>query len=308
MKNWHRVLNKNDKYSRHFLKLVSLFFACFLWFYVLNSEPQVVEQLLTLSLKSPKGLSVSNIVPAKIKVKLKGSRAFVRNVVEREEKIYLNLKNYPYKKKGGFNVLLTPNDVSVPFGVEVISVSPDNFKVKLEKRITKKLTIKASLVGSLPTDLNLIKKTLEPATVLVSGPIEVMRKISKVVTSPIDITNLQGKGELKISLGQMDSRVESNRASAITFKYIVKPRKANLTLKKVKIRFLTTSTRLKSKSKYVSLDVLAPEGVRITASSVQVIADVPDKKGVHRVKLRAKLPEGIHLLQINPQSINVTIR
>lgn len=308
MKSWHRVLNKNDKYSRHFLKLVSLFFACFLWFYVLNSEPQEVEQMLNLSLKSPKGLSVSNIVPAKIRVKLKGSRAFIRNVIQREEQIYLNLKNYPYKKKGGFNVLLTPNDVSVPFGVEVISLSPDNFKVQLEKKISKKLPIKPNLVGALPTDLKLIKKKLVPSSVLVSGPIEVMRKISKITTSPIDISNLQGVGDLKISLGELDSRVKSERATAITFKYSVKPRKANLTLKKVKIRFLSTSTKIKSKNKYVSLDVLAPEGARITASNVQVIADVPDKRGTHRVKLRAKLPEGIHLLQINPQSINVSIR
>ena len=308
MRRLQRVLNRNEQISRHFLKLVSVIFAFFLWFYVLNSEPQVVEQVVSLNLKSPPGLSVANIVPTKVKVTLKGSRAFIRNVLKREDSVHVDLKNYPIKKKGGFKVFLGPNDVTVPFGVEVLALAPDSFDVTLQKEIRKEVPIRPELVGEIATDLKLISKKISPKKVLISGPIEVLRKISKVHTAPIDVSHLQGSGELKISLGDLDQRVSVKRFTAVDFKYVVKPRKANLTLKKIKINFLSSSTRIKSKIKYVSLDVLAPENVKITRSDIQVIAEVPDKKGAHRVKLRAKLPEGIHLLQINPQSINVSIR
>jgi YbbR domain-containing protein len=308
MSRLQRVLNKSERTSRHFLKLVSVLFAFFLWFYVLNSEPQVIDQTVHLRLKSPKGLSVANIVPTKVKVTLKGSRAFIRNVLKKEDSVFVDLKNYPIKKKGGFKVSLGPNDVTVPFGVEVLGITPDSFDVKLQKEIRKEVPIRPVLVGTIAPDLKLISKSVTPKKVLISGPIEVLRKISKVQTAPIEVSSLQGTGELKISLADMDQRVKVKRLTAIDFNYVVKPRKANLTLKKIKINFLSSSTRLSSKTKYVSLDVLAPENVKLTKSDIQVIAEVPDKKGVHRVKLRANLPEGIHLLQINPQSIKVSIR
>ncbi|ATH08258.1 hypothetical protein BIY24_09930 [Halobacteriovorax marinus] len=308
MKGWQKVLKKNHEYSRHLLKVVSALFAVVIWFYVLNSEPQEVTHNMTLHLVSPKGLSVSNLTPEKLSVKIKGSRAFIRTMVEREESVYLKLQNYPYQKKGGFNIFLSPEDIPVPFGIQVIDVKPDKFKVELQKEIRKNVPVKVNLVGALPSDLKLMETKIEPSEVLISGPIEVMRKISRVTTAPIDLTTLEGSGELKISLSDIDPRIESKRVTPLDFAYVVKPRKANLTLKKVKIRFLSSSNRISSKTRFVSLDVLAPEGVRLTASSVQVIADVPDERGVHSVKLRAKLPEGIHLLQINPQSINVSNR
>lgn len=308
MSKWNKVLNSNDATSRHFLKLVSVLFASFLWFYVLNSEPQIVEQTVVLKLKSPKGLSVSNLVPSTVKIQIKGSRAFVRTVLKREDSVHIDLKNYPIKKKGGFNVFLGPTDVTVPFGVEVLTISPESFKVQLQKEIRKEVPVRPTFVGEIPPDLKLIKKSISPKKVLISGPIEVLRKISKIQTSPIDVSSLQGKGSFKISLGELDQRVTLKRLTAVDFNYVVKPRKANLTLKKVKIMFLSSSTRISSKSKYVSLDVLAPEGVKINRSDIQVIADVPSSKGTHRVKLRANLPEGIHLLQINPQSIKVSTR
>lgn len=308
MKGWQKVLKKNHEYSRHLLKFVSVLFAVFIWFYVLNSEPQEVTHHMNLHLVSPTGLSVSNLTPEKLNVKIKGSRAFIRTMVEREENVFLKLKDYPYKKKGGFNIFLSPEDIPVPFGVQVIDVKPDKFKVELQKEIRKNVPVKLNFVGSIPSDLKLMETKVSPSEVLISGPIEVMRKISKVQSAPIDISTLQGSGEMKVALADIDPRVESKRVTPLDFSYVVKPRKANLTLKKIKIRFLSSSSRVKSKTRYVSLDVLAPEGVRLTASSVQVIADVPDSKGVHRVKLRAKLPEGIHLLQINPQSINVSNR
>ena len=308
MTKWNKVLKKNDATSRHFLKVVSLLFSFFLWFYVLNSEPQIVEQTVVLKLKSPKGLSVSNIVPTNVKIQIKGSRAFVRTVLKREDSVHVDLKNYPIKKKGGFNVFLGPTDVTVPFGVEVLTITPETFKVQLQKEIRKEVPIKPVFVGQIAPDLKLIKKSFSPKKILISGPIEILRKISKIQTAPIDMSTLQGEGDMKISLGELDQRVSIKRLTAVDFNFSVKPRKANLTLKKIKIKFLSSSLRISSKSKFVSLDVLAPEGVKLNRSDIQVIADVPDSKGTHSVKLRANLPEGIHLLQINPQSIKVTSR
>ena len=44
-------------------------------------------------------------------------------------------------------------------------------------------------------------------------------------------------------------------------------------------------------------------------SDVQVIADIPEAAtGKTRVKLKAVLPEGIHLLKIHPEYIDVSVK
>src|SRR5690606_13626934 len=100
-------------------------------------------------------------------------------------------------------------------------------------------------------------------------------------------------------------------STEVEMHYKVKPKKANLTLKNIPVRFLSTSTRINSKVKEVALDVLVPEQSEglLTKDKVQVIADVPEgKRGQVQVDLRAVLPEGVHLLQIHPASINITVR
>ena len=66
---------------------------------------------------------------------------------------------------------------------------------------------------------------------------------------------------------------------------------------------------ISSKIKNVSLDVLMPKEKSIKTSEVSVVADIPENtRGRVKVKLRATLPDEVHLLQINPEYINVSVK
>jgi len=292
--------------SKHLLKIVSFVMACFLWFYVLNSEPQEVVRKLSIEYKTPKGYSLANLALDKVSVRLKGSRAFMQQALKGREKIIIDVTRLPYKKKKDLTATLSNYDIPVPFGVDVLSIDPEVLHIKLDKEITKKVSVKAQLVGDVSHDLKLMKTSLTPSTVFIKGPKEVMRKIGRLRSLPIDVSSLEGNGEIKVGILPTDPRIHIKRDAPLVFKYSMKPKKANLTLKKVKIRFISSGRQFKTKHKYASLDVLAPDDIKLKASSVKVFADIPEgKRGVRTVKLEARLPEGVHLLQINPQTIRV---
>lgn len=295
---------------RHLLKLIAVLFSFILWFYVLNSESLEVEIKLPLVLIPAKGRALTAVPTTEVLVKVKGSRAFVRNIFQNNEKVFINLKRRGKRTKKGIFVKILASDIPHPLGVEVMSITPSRINVSTEKRLSKKIKLKAFLVGKTPAQLELLKYELVPSFIKVSGPWSLLKKLKTLETNPIDLSALEGDGRVKVLLKDLDPRLTNEDAhSEAEFLYRIKTKKANYTLKNIKIRFLTSSPQFKAVIKTVSMDVFLPEGIKkkINTSDVKVIADIPEgKKGRSiRVKLKAELPEGVHLLQIYPESINI---
>ena len=164
--------------SRHTLKFISLFFAITLWFYVLNSAPIIIEKKIPFNFKLPKGMAISNIVDKEVTVKLKGSRVFMRNIFKQNNFIFINLKKYILgKKRKEIDVKLGPQDIPVPFGVEVLEINPKNLNIKLEKLGKKTVPIIPTIIGEVAQEFKLIKKSLTPSKVEIEGPRSLLKNI-----------------------------------------------------------------------------------------------------------------------------------
>jgi len=82
-------------------------------------------------------------------------------------------------------------------------------------------------------------------------------------------------------------------------------------VKNIKVKFLTDQLNFKSSHERVSLDVLVTEEKKeaLRESDILVIAEIPDNaSGNLEIKLRASLPDGVNLLQIHPEFINVSLQ
>ncbi|MCO4794160.1 MAG: hypothetical protein KC493_10625 [Bacteriovoracaceae bacterium] len=305
------VIKSNKGLSKHLLKLISFFFGITLWFYVLNSEPLEVTKTLELEYILPKGVAISNIHPPDVKVKLKGSRTFMRNLFGGNEKVFVNLKSSGIKGKGSIEHLIGEQDIPAPFGVQVLSIEPKVLELEFQKEVTKRIRVTPNLVGEVSRDLKLINSRMDPIKIKLKGPSKLMKKLKEVSTSPIDLSSLKRSGSLKVNIEDLDQRVKIVGESPVNFNYEVSPRKANITLKNVPVRFLTSARRYSSKQRLVSMDVLVSEGadLNLKNSEVSVVADIPNgSSGTVDVPLRTVLPEGVFLLKIHPESIKVYVK
>lgn len=300
----------NSPSSRHLLKVLSLFISVSLWFYVLNSEPLEVERRVELVFITPTDLAINVEVPKSVNVKIKGSRAFVQNLDLTQEKMVIDLRDYPYDQET-FAVTFDPSMVQLPFGVEVQEITPQQVVLSLEREIKKRVPIRLRTVGEVGKDLKLISKEFSPRDFMIKGPYHAIKKVTLLNTLPVDLESLDGSGELRLKLEPIDPRIEIEDLKDINFYYTIKPNKANLTLDNIEVGFLSKSNNYHASRNRVSVDILvaADKIEEIKPKDILIIGNLTNLgKGKHLVKLTADLPEGVNLLKINPEQVEVTIR
>jgi YbbR domain-containing protein len=213
---------KLERTQRHTLKIISIFFAVSLWFYVLNSEPIELDRKMNVEFILPKGYAIASQTERQLNLKLKGSKAFIGNVFSKEEKITVDLN--PYFKKYGkhFKVAYHPSQITVPFGVDVLEISPKESAVELDRLVQMELPINVQYIGSVPYDRKFIEVGIEPSNIMISGPIEVIRKVSRISSDPINLSSIEREeGTINLPLEELDPRLKFEEKPKIKLRYKV---------------------------------------------------------------------------------------
>lgn len=295
--------------KKSFLKLFAVIFAFFSWIYVLSSAEIQVEKSVKLQYLLPEGMAISSQPISEVHYTLSGPRAFIRNLLSREDIIKIDMRSKFRRKQKSYEVNMQNFNLELPFGVNSVGVEPRKIRLELSPLLVKKVKIVPTIVGDIASDHKLIDTGLEPTTVTLKGPQELLSYVKQIETAPIELQGLTGQGTKLVPLAPIDSRVQMS-ISQINFNYDIKPTRANMILRKIPVRFLSSRMIKSANRRFVTLMVLADKGseTKLSATDVKVIAEVPVRgKGVIQVPLKAELPEGVHLLEISPESIKVVV-
>ena len=213
---------KLEKAQRHSLKIIAIFFAVSLWFYVLNSEPVEIEKKIQIEFVLPKGFAVSSITDRELLIKLKGSKAFIGNVFSNKEKLVIDLN--PYFKKSGktFKVQYHPSQISVPFGVDILEMKPREAVIEIDRMVSMELPVKVQYIGNMAYDKKFKEVGIEPQSIMVRGPIDVIKKLSRIDTNPVNLSNIdKEEGTITVPLDELDSRLSFEENPRVRLKYKV---------------------------------------------------------------------------------------
>ena len=213
---------KLEKAQRHTLKIIAIFFAVSLWFYVLNSEPVEIEKKIQIEFLLPKGFAISSQAERHLQLKLKGSKAFIGNVFTNKEKLVIDLVPY-YKKFGkNFKVLYHPSQISVPFGVDILEMNPREVNLQIDRLVQMELPVKIQYIGNMPYDRKFKEVSVEPQNIMVSGPIDVLKRLSRLETNPVNLSTIEkDEGTITVPLEELDSRLTFAENPKIKLKYKV---------------------------------------------------------------------------------------
>jgi YbbR domain-containing protein len=297
--------------NKNILKFFSLFFSFLLWIYVLSTLPLEIEKSLEVEVITPKGYKVLSLSETEVNFKFTGPRAFLRNLARSDQKIVMDIRHKFKKKQKSYKLKPNGDMVSVPLGVSTKVLRPEFIEIKIDKYYEKKVPLKMSLVGEVSEGQKILSKKLSKKTITIGGPKSLVDEVSSVPTKPVDLSTLKGEGSLNVFPLMEDSRVvHIDKERDIKLHYQVRPTSANLTLKKLKIRFLSSKKIVSASHRYATLEVLAEEpGRKISKSEVQIVADIPESSsGKVKIALKALLPDDIHLLKVHPEKISVKIK
>jgi YbbR domain-containing protein len=99
---------------------------------------------------------------------------------------------------------LTPEQVRVPFGVQVVLVMPPSVALVFEKSATKAVRVTPAVEGSPAPGFVVGKPTVQPATVEVVGPESAVRRVTEALTEPISVAGATEEVLDNVTVGFQD--------------------------------------------------------------------------------------------------------
>jgi YbbR domain-containing protein len=179
------------------LKLFSLIFAVIIWAYVVGGTKRDAVYTAGLAIEHlPKGYAVSNTLPVKIHLKLRGSRIALMNL---NKKIIFKINGYSLLAKKN-TIILGSAYLNLPNGIKIIKIRPRIVPVIISRIITKYIKILPVTAGALPKGYMLKSMRVFPQYVKVRGPRDIVDHLSVITTMKINLNNIGKNKLLTVSL------------------------------------------------------------------------------------------------------------
>ena len=196
-----QIIAKISSYRRPknwVLKLVSLFFALFLWYFVVGEDKVDMNVTLPVEIVNlPRDLIISNQFKKQIEVTISGQRSLIRGMTEQHISRSIDLSK---ATPGTIVIQNDPDSISLPRGLSILRVQPPTLTLLLDRLIQKELPIKPILVGKVHKDFRLDSVTVDPLTLKISGPQAILDQEENLKTLPIVINGLSESTVKQVSL------------------------------------------------------------------------------------------------------------
>ncbi len=156
------------------LKLVSLFIAVLLWFYVTVLQTPQVTKVFVVPIRWY-GLGTELLVEKKIEyagIYLKGPKNLIDRLKPEELNVFLDLSKI--SKPGKYSV---PVDVSVQRGINLVKVEPPTIDIEVYKAVIKFFLLKPTILGR---EIKDYKVNFTPNLIKIKGKKEEVSSIKYV--------------------------------------------------------------------------------------------------------------------------------
>jgi YbbR domain-containing protein len=308
-------VSKKLKETKYLLKVVSIFLSLFLWFFVLKSQPVSIEETLYVQYDLPNGYTFAKAPKEKVTVYLEGLRATLRRSDIEKSKIRVNIPNIN-KNRFNYTAEIASTSITQPTGVKIKDYHPKKIQLVLEKMVTKKIPIRVEFKEKLSRGISLNSHSTSPSEVKVSGPVSLMKNISELTTTQLDLSRLalddsEHQVQLNIPKLMHVNELETTNVTVLLNLDAVKPVSKEL---EIPIKFITNgNSSFRSSHQVVKVIVKyikdssagTTEMNDLNYFGINVFADLTthqnnDKKGI---LLNIEKPKHIKIMSLNPDII-----
>ncbi len=180
------------------LKLLSLLFALFLWYFVVGEDKVDMNVTIPVEIVNlPRDLVISNQYRKQLEVTISGQRSIIRGLTEQHISRSIDLSD----ATPGTVVLQNQHEsIKLPRGLSILRIQPPTITLLLDQLIQKELAIKPVLYGKVDEGFKLDSAIPDPPTLEISGPKAILGNEKNLETSPININDLNQSTVKQVSL------------------------------------------------------------------------------------------------------------
>jgi YbbR-like protein len=295
---------------RHFgLKLLSLAVGVLLW--VVVSGEEIVERGLRVPLELqqvPAGLELEGDVPATVDVRVRGASGALSRIGAGDVVAVLELHN---AQSGHRLFPLTPDQVRIPFGVEILQVTPSAVALTFETSASRAVPVVPAVDGKPAAGYVIGTLTADPKTVEVVGPESAVRRATEVLTEPVSVAGAREAVRATVILGLEDPalRLKSVRSAAVTVDIVPAPLERTLRSRAVHLRNLAPT--LEAQALPASVDVSVRGGRDAIGRVNDDLAAFVDLAGLgageYSLSVHTDESKDVGVTHIEPASVQVRI-
>lgn len=207
------------------LKFVSVCIAGLLWLVVAGER--VVERVLRAPVEFqnlPAGLELIGSPPDTVEVRVRGSSGALSRMAAGDMSAVLDLRS---ARPGRRLFHLTPTQVSVPYGIDVVQVGPSTVMMEFETSGERTVPVEPAIDGQPAEGFHVTSVVAEPANVAVAGPEGALRRLAAAVTEPVSIAGQTRTVRESVTIGVPDAsvrlRAPQSTIVTVTIEAIKKP-------------------------------------------------------------------------------------
>lgn len=183
-------------------KLLSIILAVGFWAYISSIETGSLRFKVPVTyINLDPGLSVSKISAKHIVVDIRGSREELKNVSVRNLKLFIDLANAEPGVSSTYRVQDQKGEIPEGFKVEY---EPEKISVTVEKKIFKNVRVIPKYSGSVQKGFVVGRLRSNPEYVRISGPADIISKITAVYTENISIDDRKSTVKEVVKIEKLD--------------------------------------------------------------------------------------------------------
>ncbi|MBU0480444.1 MAG: YbbR-like domain-containing protein [Proteobacteria bacterium] len=294
------------------LKLVSLFFAILLWYFVVGADKvdmtvQVPLEIINL----PQNLVISNQFKKQLEVTVNGPRGMVRGL---ETQRITRPVDLSAAQPGNRTIQNKEDSIKFPRGIKVLRIQPANLTLLIDRMLDKELPIKPVIQGQPDQGYEVASVVTEPSTLSVAAPAAIIGDEIFLSTQPVNINGLKSNLTKQVTLDIKPEIAERVGETVISVSVILREKRLPSEATNIPIQFNhemeRTTYRLEPQSVSAKIDVpysmrkTIPQGDQFTASIEA--ANLPPGKHLLPVMVTHPL-EDVKIVEVIPPAITINI-
>jgi hypothetical protein len=201
-------------------KLASLSVAILLWFAVVGEPELVAIQPVPLLYRNlPGNLLLVSDAPDQVRAELRGPSGRLTRTTLSDMVAAVDLAGVT--APGTQTFTLAESDFNLPQGVTFLRAVPSQVTLRFDHTSNKDVPVEILFTGKLRPGYRLAAKTVEPATLNVSGPESRVSGIQSAQTDPVDLSGVTANTEIKVNAFLSEPHAQFTSAPLVTVRLTI---------------------------------------------------------------------------------------
>ncbi len=298
------------------LKLLSLLFALFLWYFVVGEDKVDMNVTIPVEIVNlPRDLVISNQYKKQLEVTISGQRSIIRGLTEQHISRSIDLSD------ADPGTVVTQNQldsIKLPRGLSILRIQPPTITLLLDRLIQKEMAIEPVLVGEVHKDFSLESVIPDPPTLEISGPQAVLGNIKTLKARPINIDGLEQSIVKQVSLDLQPEIADLIGEPVVAVRINVSELKQKIELAGIPVEFdpvdvKETEVIYQVKPPAVTITAEIPQQMIRKSNDLKSLFKVtitPEsfKAGLFKHKVVAAGPPQTSILSVSPDTVTLEVK